>query len=92
MGCGCRVRDRTLCITKVGGNGEHTGCIDNLPGILLAAFQLKRNNATKIVLLTFRQFVLGMRGQARVIDPCHLRLLLKPLRQYQCTGRVCLHA
>ena len=92
MGGAGRVRDGGLGVAQVGGDGDHAGRIDHLPGVLLAALHLEAHHGTETALLTLGQRVLRMAGQACVVDAFDLRLLLQPLGDGLGAGAVGLHA
>ena len=57
--------------------------INQRPSGFPPAAQFKGDNAAKPALLPFRQLMLRVRRQARIINPLDGRLCLQPLRQVQ---------
>ena len=74
-------------VAQIGGNRHDASAVNELPRAFTSALNDKRQDAAKGALLFFRQFMLGMTGQARIIDLFDLRLLRQPARQRQRAGR-----
>src|SRR5690606_11284535 len=91
MSSGGRMGNGGFGVTEVGGDGNHAGGVQHLPGFLAAALYYKGQHTTKQRLWLLGQFVLRGRWQAAVVHFYHRRMLFQPLRQCQRVGAVGLH-
>ncbi len=93
VGVAGRVEDAGAGIGYVGHDGDEFELIHEFDCLFAGAFQSEGNNATSAVgHLFFCEVVVFVAFKTGIVDPSHLRMLLKPLSHFQCVLAVAWYA
>ncbi|MND58801.1 hypothetical protein D3C80_499710 [compost metagenome] len=92
MGHDRRMLDQAFHTAQALGQGKNAHALQKAFGTGQVAVEVHRNHPAKTPHLPPGQAVLGVRDQARVVNPCDLRLAFQPMRQFQGVAAVALHA